>query len=660
MKNDFILLFLALWPITGALISYLIGRKNKKARDFFAMFVCILEFALIGYMFIQVANGAEYVFRMGEVCGRGLYLKMDGFRAVYSGIAALMWMMTTILSREYFAHYRNRNRYYFFLLVTFGATVGVFLSADLFTTFIFFELMSMASYVMVIHDEKPAAMRAGDTYITVAVLGGMVMLMGIFLLYNAVGTLDMDLLLEACEHYENKGILYIAAILMLFGFGAKAGMFPLHIWLPKAHPVAPAPASALLSGILTKTGVFGILVIGSYIFLHDQKWGFLILCIGVITMFLGAVLAVFSIDLKRTLACSSMSQIGFILTGAGMQGLLGHHNALAVRGTLLHMVNHSMLKLVLFMAAGVVYMNLHKLDLNEIRGFGRKKPLLNFCFLMGVLGIIGMPMWNGYISKTLIHESIVEFIWLFENYTFWARFFQVVEGIFLFSGGLTAAYMTKLYIAIFVEKNPYKQEKMDASNGKYMNLLSTFALVGSAVLLPMMGMLPYKIMNGIADLGQGFMFGHEPAHAVDYFSWTNIKGGLASLAIGAIVYIFIIRICLMDKDENGNRVYVDIWPDWIDLEDAIYRPLLMDVLPAIGAFFARIGDVLVDLVFFLGGQTVTTQEAVPHTFKEFAFMKEKTKASSIQRQISTSLSFSLLLFCIGLVCSLVYLLFVVL
>ncbi|MBQ9987688.1 MAG: hypothetical protein IJP28_04845, partial [Erysipelotrichales bacterium] len=166
--------------------------------------------------------------------------------------------------------------------------------------------------------------------------------------------------------------------------------------------------------------------------------------------------------------------------------------------------------------------------------------------------------------------------------------------------------------------------------------------------------------NGIADLGQGFMFGHEPAHAVDYFSWTNIKGGLASLAIGAIVYIFIIRICLMDKDENGNRVYVDIWPDWIDLEDAIYRPLLMDVLPAIGAFFARIGDVLVDLVFFLGGQTVTTQEAVPHTFKEFAFMKEKTKASSIQRQISTSLSFSLLLFCIGLVCSLVYLLFVVL
>lgn len=199
MKGDVILLFLALWPVAGALISYLIGRKNKTARDYFADAVTVVEFAVIVYMFIQVLGGAEYSFKLDNVCGRVLYLKMDGFRAVYSGIAILMWMMTTIFSKEYFAHYRNRNRYYFFLLITFGSTVGVFLSADLFTTFIFFEIMSMASYVMVIHDEKPAAMRAGDTYLAVAVLGGMVMLMGIFLLYNAVGTLDMDLLLEACE-----------------------------------------------------------------------------------------------------------------------------------------------------------------------------------------------------------------------------------------------------------------------------------------------------------------------------------------------------------------------------------------------------------------------------------------------------------------------------
>ena len=659
MTGDIILLFLAFWPILGAFVSYLIGRQNKKARDYFADFVCILEFVIFAYLFVKVANGAEYAFRLNDFCLRGLYLKMDGFRAIYGGIAALMWMMTTIFSREYFSHYRNRNRYYLFLLITFGGTVGVFLSADLFTTFIFFEVMSMASYLMVVHDEKPAAMRAGDTYLAVAVLGGMVMLMGLFLLYNAVGTLDMDLLLEACENYENKGVLYVASALMLFGFGAKAGMFPLHIWLPKAHPVAPAPASALLSGILTKSGVFGILVIGSNIFLHDEKWGFLILCIGVITMFLGAVLAVFSIDLKRTLACSSMSQIGFILTGAGMQGLLGHHNARAIRGTLLHMVNHSLIKLVLFMAAGAIFMNLHKLDLNEIRGFGRKKPLLNFIFLMGVLGIIGMPLWNGYISKTLIHESIVEYIWMFEDYTVWARFFQIVEAIFLFSGGLTAAYMTKLYVAIFIEKNPYNQEKMDASNGKYMNKESTFALLGSAVILPALGMLPYKLMNGIAGMGQGFMHGEDPAEAVNYFSWTNIRGGLASLAIGAIVYFLIIRKCLMAEDENGNKVYINAWPAKLDLEDLIYRPLILTILPFIGAFCSRICDSLVDTLAYVAKKTVFKPKSVPARIVEFAYMRKETKVQRIQREITNSLSFSLLLFCMGLCGALIYMLFVI-
>ena len=659
MKGDVILLFLTLWPCAGGAVSYLIGRRNKKARDYFADFTAVLEFAVMAVLFLNVLGGASYSFRLEHICSRGLYLKLDGFRALYGGIAILMWMMTTVFSREYFSHYRNRNRYYLFMLVTFGSTVGVFLSADLFTTFIFFEIMSMASYVMVVHDEKPDAMRAGDTYLAVAVLGGMVMLLGLFLLYRAVGTLDMDLLLEACRGYGNKEELYLAASLMLVGFGAKAGMFPLHIWLPKAHPVAPAPASALLSGILTKAGVFGVLVIGSNIFLHDPAWGFMILCFGVVTMLLGAVLAVFSIDLKRTLACSSMSQIGFILIGAGMQGLLGEENALAVRGTLLHMVNHSLLKLVLFMAAGAIFMNLHKLDLNDIRGFGRKKPLLNFIFLMGVLGIAGVPLWNGYISKTLIHESIVEYIWGFTGYTSWARFFQAVEALFLFSGGLTTAYMVKLYVAIFVEKNPYGQEKMDSFNGRYMNRESTFALLASAAVLPILGMLPYRLMNGIATLGQGFMYGEEPAHGVAYFSWVNIRGGLASLAIGAVVYVLVIRMCLMREDGNGNKVYINAWPRWLDLENLVYRPLLLNVLPFIGALAGRVCDRFADSIVWLARKTFMRPKKESKRVVEFTFMRELTNVKRIQRQIFNSLSFSLLLFCTGLCSALLYMLFVI-
>ncbi|QNM05490.1 complex I subunit 5 family protein [Qiania dongpingensis] len=597
MSGDWILLVLVVWPMLGAFLSYGIGRRGKNGRNLFADGVVIAEFALLCGLLVRgllSGNGGvsgmalpELNFKWEGFCGLGLTLRLDGFRVLYGLVAAFMWMTTTVFSREYFGHYRNRNRYYLFLLLTLGATMGVFLSADLYTTFIFFEIMSFTSYVWVAHDEKEAAMRAAGTYLGVAVIGGMVMLMGLFMLYHTAGTLQMDELLEACRQVrpEKSGVLYLSGALMLFGFGAKAGMFPLHIWLPKAHPVAPAPASALLSGILTKSGIFGILVVSCNIFLHDSAWGMAVLLLGVVTMLGGAALAVFSVDLKRTLACSSMSQIGFILVGIGMQGLLGEENALAVRGTLLHMVNHSLFKLVLFMAAGVVYMNLHKLDLNEIRGFGRKKPLLKFCFLMGGLGIGGIPLWSGYVSKTLLHESIVEYTAL----TLQAKagmavigspaFFKTVEWLFLLAGGMTVAYMLKLFIAVFVEKHPEKQDEFDREYKKYWNLESRLAVTIPALLLPVMGTLPSIIMNKIAELGQPFMRGENPLHAVHYFSFENLKGGMISIGIGLALYFGVIRTCLMRKRKDGIREYVDRWPAFLDLEERIYRPVLLRFFP---------------------------------------------------------------------------------
>ena len=330
------LFFLVFFPMIAAVCSYLVGRKNKALRDRVVQLCCLAEFAVaVGAMGLVVA-GKELSAAIPGFCGFGLSFQLDGFRALYALVAGVMWLMTSLLSGDYFAHhYRNRNRYYFFFLLTQGATVGVFLSADLFTTFVFFEIMSFTSYTWVAHDETPGAMRAAETYLAVAIIGGMVMLMGLFLLWHELGTLTISELYAAAAACPNKGVIWAASICILFGFGAKAGMFPLHIWLPKAHPVAPAPASALLSGILTKSGIFGIIVVSANIFRESTAWGNLILVLGLITMLGGAILAVFSVNLKRTLACSSMSQIGFILTGIAMGCLLGEENALAARGALM-------------------------------------------------------------------------------------------------------------------------------------------------------------------------------------------------------------------------------------------------------------------------------------------------------------------------------------
>lgn len=711
-----LMLFHVVWfPFAAAFLCYLAGKWHKMIRDRFLQLSVIVEMALMVLAAVSYFQSGAQEFFWEGFCMQGLYLKLDGFRVLYGCIAAFMWMMTGIFSREYFGHYRNRNRYYFFFLLTLGATVGVFLSGDFYTTFIFFEIMSLTSYVWVVHDEKPAAMKAGEIYLAIAIIGGLVMLMGLFLLYDAAGTLRMSELHDAVRAVwaEKQLQIYAAGGCMLFGFGAKAGMFPLHIWLPKAHPVAPAPASALLSGILTKTGVFGVLVVCAELFRYDPLWGRIVLYLGVITMFGGALLAVFSVDLKRTLACSSMSQIGFILVGAGMMELLGSENALAVRGTILHMVNHSMIKLVLFMAAGVVYMNLHALNLNDIRGFGRKKPLLKGMFLMGALSIGGIPGWSGYVSKTLLHESIVEYAAELAAHGEPALWIHAIEWIFLFTGGMTIAYMTKLFVAVFLEEHPVRQQEFDQKK-KYMNPESIFALLVPTVLLVILGFFPYLTMNRIADLAQGFLYGEAPAHAVHYFSLGNLKGAVISLAIGALVYFGFIRKFLMGKDDDQETVYLNVWPGWMDLEDLIYRPVLqkaaitvvagicrivdqmyltrtaLKVLLNLGAFFSRICDHLMDgillglrstthksrterHVYLIGSKfsrTVGTildnfagvlnrtifrnrpiERSFVVTFAEWEEVMHKTN-----RLISASLSFGLMLAAIGLALTLIYLL----
>ena len=502
-------------------------------------------------------------------CGFTMSFTAAGIHGLYAVMACFMWFVSLAFSLEYMHHYKHKPMYYAFMLATFGATAGVFLSADLLTTFVFFEIMSFTSYVLVIHDESKGAMRAGDTYLAVAVIGGMVMLMGLFLLYDLTGTLKIAELPAACEPYAHSGRLYAAAICMLVGFGAKAGMFPLHIWLPKAHPVAPAPASALLSGILTKAGIYGAIIICCYMLAGDEHWAAAILAIGGITMFLGAFLAVFSGNLKKTLACSSVSQIGFITVGIGIACLSNNLNEMASKGTVLHMVNHSLIKLLLFSCAGVVYMNLHKLALSDVRGWGKNKPLLALYFAVGALTISGVPGTSGYISKTLLHESIVEMIEEMEHAGESVRALQGLEWVFLISGGLTFAYMSRLFFCLFIRNNRAEEVQKRYNNKiRYMNPLSAFVIALPAIALLCIGIVYWQ---------------HH------YYTWGNLKGSLTSLAIGGAV-------CLLLKGKDLKELK-------FDLEDMVYRPLLLQglvpVLGGVSSLLSKTGDTAAKLLLSL-------------------------------------------------------------
>jgi len=587
MTGNSSLLWMILLPLLGSVLCFAIGKVGEKKSSksillaehilFSAVQVATLALVCVCGV-ISLKNGA-FSLEIPKICGKGMNFTFDGFRVLYVGMASLAWTVSSLFSRWYMSGEHHVIRYDFFTLLTMGATIGVFLSADLYTTFLFFEVMSLASYVWVAQEETFHALRASETYLCVAVMGGLTMLMGLFLLDHEIGTLVISELPAACDAVTNRGILYVAGFCMLFGFGAKAGCFPLHIWLPKAHPVAPAPASALLSGILTKSGIFGCLILCGRMFRGDEFWGKMLLTLAVCTMLVGALIALFSFDMKQVLACSSVSQIGFILTGCGLMSVMEEEQGLAVAGSMLHMVNHSLFKLVLFILAGICVKNLESRDLNVLRGFGRNKPWFMVVYLLGALGIAGVPGFSGYVSKTMLHEAIVECYKVSGD-----SFFKVTEVLFLIAGGCTLAYMLKLFVCLFVKSPSKKVQEVDAKKqGRYLPLSLKIVLGVTALSIFVMGSLPEWTMFKVAKKAADLCAFHPMEEDLNVFSWECLKGGLISIAIGLTLYFGVVQFLVRKrvKDAKGQVVeelYVNRWPAFLDLEDSFYRPVLFGLL----------------------------------------------------------------------------------
>lgn len=648
-----LILILILLPLAGGAAAGLTGRKDGQFSRSVAL--CTLGGELALSLLLLTQTGTELA--LGGLCGIGLTFSATGLQILLAVLAASLWLVSGIADREYLHGDPKMHRYHLFLLLTEGAIMGVFFSGDLYTTLVFFEMMSFLSYPLVLHTETAEAKDAAASYLAYAVIGGLVSLMGLFLLSGLLGTLRFDKLADAVAAYEgSRSALYVAGGLSLATFAAKVCMWPLHTWLPKAHPAAPAPASALLSGIITKGGMFGVFVLSAKLFLHDAAWGQVILVFGVITMVWGGFMGLCETNLKATLAYSTMSQIGFMLTGVGMQGLLGEENALAVWGSVLHLVNHAWFKLLFFVTAGIIVHSTGKLELGDLQGFGRKKPGLLVIFLPPALGIMGVPLFNGYISKTLLHESIVEYIAILEAAGQSAGLYHSAEWLFLLSGGMTVAYMTKILVCLFVEENrdPQVQKQYDetppAASPALLRLLT-----GCAALCPLLGMAPHITLEGIARFAQGFFSSSGVEETVHYFSLSNLRGGVISIAIGAALYFGFIRT-VVRRRENGGVTYRNPVPASFSLEERLYRPLLTQWLPFAGAVIARTAASLFEWL------TALLNKALFFRFDPIVTPKEDVKFANYdpnpkgRRGNTGTLAFGLTLFGIGYMAVMIYLL----
>lgn len=547
----FLIVFL---PIIAGIPIYFVGLISKKIKYSTVLGVAIINFLSVVSLFETIKNRV-LMYSVPHLLGIGVAFRINLVGYVFAFITSLLWLIVIIYSKDYVSRKPKSERFYAFLMITLGSTQGIFLSGDLLLLFLFFELMSFASYVLVIHDETPNVMQAGRLYLYMAIGGGLVLLMGLFMLFYEFGTLEIHALSRLVHSLSTTK--YVIAALIISGFGVKAGMFPLHIWLPEAHPAAPSPASALLSGVLIKGGAFGIFVTALSIFKHDELLGLSIVIMGTITMLFGGLSAVFQTNAKRILAYSSISQMGFILTGIGLALYFGPHGIVAYTGTIYHILNHAFFKAGLFLAIGSVYFRTHELDIRKLSGFGKLLPLTFLLFIIAMAGISGIPGFNGFVSKTLLHEALIEANHHSPNMTV----FSISEKIFTFTGGLTFCYLLKLLKGVFLGPLPGKEYIKEKS---LPFMLIGLGLISSIIigigLFPKLFLVTY-VKHFLLQMNlPGETLNFTP---LNVFNLHAIKSAGISTGIGFVLFLLINKFKLM---------YLEL-PAWLSIKHLVYRPI---------------------------------------------------------------------------------------
>jgi multicomponent Na+:H+ antiporter subunit D len=380
--------------VPGLLIFFL-DEAQQAARTTINIAGALAKLALVAIMLDGIARDEIYESRMQLLPGLDLLLRVDALALLFLTLSAFLWLLTTIYAISYLGHGPNLSRFFGFFSLCVAATTGVALSGTLITFFIFYELLTLSTWPLVVHQGDKPSIAAGRRYLSYTLSGSAALLLGMTWLESLTGPIEFAVKGQVAT--VDPTTLQIIFCLLIGGLGVKAAMVPLHAWLPAAM-VAPAPVSALLHAVaVVKAGAFGIVRIIYDVYgtsLVDQlSVGIPLAALASFTIVYGSVRALQQADIKRRLAYSTVSQVSYIVLGASIFG------PAATIGGLVHLVHQGLMKITLFFCAGALAerLNIHKVD--EMNGIGRAMPWTAAAFTLGALGMIGVPPLAGFISK---------------------------------------------------------------------------------------------------------------------------------------------------------------------------------------------------------------------------------------------------------------------
>lgn len=490
MNGNIELLIPILFPIIIG--TYLVA--NKKYDKTKSLRVIAGSALVLNVLFVLInvlTSGKElYIWTLTD--NLKIMLRVDDTGRFFSVLVALMFLLVGFYAFEYIKHEERENQFLGFFLITSGIVIGIDFSGNLITMYLFYELMTMLTVPLVIHNRSREALNAGFKYLIYSLFGAFMGLLGIFFLNKYGTTLDFvgGGVLNPTLVAGNENTLLIVAFIMILGFGTKAGMFPLHGWLPTAHPVAPAPASAILSGIITKSGVIAIIRVVFYMFGADfirgtwVQYAWMSLAIG--TVIMGSMMAYKEKIFKKRLAYSTVSQVSYILLGLATLDPAGF------TGSMLHVVFHSVIKCTLFLVAGAIIYKTKITNVDDMRGIGKLMPITMWIYTIASLGLIGIPPLSGFVSKWYLATGSLS------SGTGFLSWFG--PAALLLSALLTAGYLLPIVIDGFFPGKDYEIKKKCEPN-----LFMLIPMAVLTVLTVVLGLMPGGLVDFLTQITSAIM-----------------------------------------------------------------------------------------------------------------------------------------------------------
>lgn len=568
-----LIITLPLWLIGFGLLEVflmpLIGNQNSKLRKTLSALFILLATGVIIALYPLVIE-APIVYRFENILGFGVVFKIDFLNYILMSFAGIMFFIVGIFAINDITHEQHQRSFYFFYMLTFVSVIGSLMAADLLSFFLFFELMTFSTYGMIVHYRTKDAYEAGNEYIYLGIIGGLAILAGIITLGAYTGSLEW---VNLAEKFSMLGVTkYVIGGLFLLGFGMKAGVVPLHFWVPRVYENAPFTFNALSSAILTKVGAYGIFRVATVLFFSDtsllnwddalrwataREFGAVIIWIGILTMVIGVTLALLEGNVKRMLAYHSVSQMGYIVMGIGVASYLGVKGAMGYSGALYHMINHGIFKTLLFMVAAVVVIKTNETNMYRLGGLAKRFPGLAFLALFGVLGIMGVPLFNGFASKSMLHHAIDEAI------LYGDPMFRYAEMLFTLVSAGTVTSFIKFYSFIFLGKEKTAvQQKTKKSRMMYV------AMSALAISIVLIGINPSWILDTLL-IPAVLAFSYDPVFIETYltnmvfFNFKEITVMAQIIAMGFVIFFVGIKLDLFHFH----------LPTWLNLEAMIYKPV---------------------------------------------------------------------------------------